>query len=156
MSRSFSGRCLGLMWTSLYLALCAASFACADDPKPAGSEKTPKVKIGLCTVAGKGGVGESGATSMLYHRVTGKKEIVMVVRTVNTSLCPNTGAVAVLLVNGKSVAHAIITDLKSSIQTSAKPGDDVIALVHAFPLFNGIACIRLGELDFTLEQCDLE
>jgi hypothetical protein len=136
--------------------LLAASVANADDPKPPGSEKAPKVKLGLCTVVGKGGVGESGPSSLVHHQVTGKREIVMVVRNTNSSLCPNTGAVAVLIVNGQAAATGMIDDKKSSIQASAKPGDHVVALVHAIPLFNGIACIRLGELEFTLEQCDLE
>ena len=38
---------------------------------------TAKVKSGLCQVVGQGGVGESGATSLLHHKVTGKREIVM-------------------------------------------------------------------------------
>ena len=114
-----------------------------------------KVAKGACKIVASGGVGESGATSLVYHRVTGRREIVMVVRNVGTTLCPNTGAVAVLVVNGVTVAHGVITDKKSSIQANARPGDYVIALVHAIPLFNEIACIRLGELEFTLEQCDL-
>jgi hypothetical protein len=93
---------------------------------------------------------------LLHHRVTGKREIVMVVRNNKSSLCGNTGAIAVLVVNGEPVKHGKITDKKSSIQASAKPGDHIIALVHTIPLFNTIACIRLGELEFTLEQCDLE
>ncbi|MBI2716507.1 MAG: hypothetical protein HYX37_18975 [Rhizobiales bacterium] len=116
----------------------------------------PQTKSGLCQVVGKGGVGESGATALVTHTVTGKSEIVMVVRNVGSSLCPNTGAIAMLIVNGVPAAHGNITAAKTSIQASAKPGDQVIALVHAIPLFNGIMCIRLGELDFTLEQCDLE
>ena len=112
-------------------------------------------KSGACKVVGKGGVGESGATSFVYHTVTGKTEIVMVVRNTGTSLCPNTGAIAVLVVNGVSAAHGVITAAKSSIQVNAKPGDHVIALVHAIPLFNDVNCVRLGELEFSLEQCDL-
>ncbi|MBI3704477.1 MAG: hypothetical protein HY244_11700 [Rhizobiales bacterium] len=115
-----------------------------------------QTKAGLCKVVGKGGVGESGATSLVAHKVTGNSEIVMVVRNVGSNLCPNTGAVAMLVVNGMPVSHGNITTAKHSIQASAKPGDQVIALVHAIPLFNEIACVRLGELDFTLEQCDLE
>ncbi len=110
----------------------------------------------LCNVVGNGGVGESGATSLLHHKVTGDREIVMVVRNIRSSLCPNTGAVAVLLVNGQVVTQGIITEVNNAIQASAKPGDDVIVCAHAIPLFNEIACIRLGELEFTLEQCDLE
>ena len=115
-----------------------------------------QTKSGLCQIVGKGGVGESGATALVAHKVTGKNEIVMVVRNVGSSLCPNTGAVAMLVVNGVPVSHGNITDAKNSIQASAKPGDQVVALVHAIPLFNQIVCIRLGELDFTLEQCELE
>ena len=111
---------------------------------------------GLCQVVGKGGVGESGATSLLQHQVAGDLEIIMVVRTNETNLCANTGAIAVLVVNGNPVVHGTITDVKSSIQVNAKPGDTVIALVHAIPLFNDIVCARLGELSFTLEQCNLE
>ena len=116
----------------------------------------PQTKSGLCQIVGKGGVGESGATALVTHKVTGKSEIVMVVRNVGSSLCPNTGAIAMLVVNGGPVSHGNITTAKKSIQTSAKPGDQVIALVHAIPLFNEVMCVRLGDLDFTLEQCDLE
>ncbi len=116
----------------------------------------PQSKSGLCQIVGKGGIGESGATALVTHKVTGKSEIVMVVRNVGSSLCPNTGAIAMLVVNGVPVSHGNITTAKKSIQTSAKPGDQVIALVHAIPLFNEVMCVRLGELDFTLEQCDLE
>ena len=80
----------------------------------------------------------------------------MVVRNIKSSLCPNTGAVAMLVINGHVAAQGVITTVKSSIQANAKPGQHVIAIVHAIPLFNKIACIRLGELQFTLEQCDLE
>ena len=107
-------------------------------------------------MVGTGGVGESGATSLLHHEVTGKLEIVMIVRNIGSSLCGNMAAVATLVVNGKAAAHGIITAAKSSIQASARPGDHVIALIHMIPLFNGVMCVRLGELDFTLDQCDLE
>lgn len=93
---------------------------------------------------------------MLHHKVTGKGEVVMVIRNNKTSLCPNTGAIAILVVNGEPVSHGVITDKKSSIQASAKPGDMVIGLVYAIPLFNQIACVRLGELECSLEQCNLE
>ena len=110
----------------------------------------------LCKTVAKGGVGESGASSLVHHQVTGSREVVMVVRTTETSLCGNTGAVAVLVVNGQSIDHGIITDKGATIQANAKPGDNVFALVHTIPLFNEIACVRLGELDFELQQCDLE
>jgi hypothetical protein len=115
----------------------------------------PKSKSGACIAVGHGGVGESGASSFIAHKVTGKVQKLMVLRTTETSLCPNTGAVAVLVVNGKPKAHGNITDKGSSIQTTAKPGQWVAAIVHTVPLFNEIACIRLGELSVQLDQCDL-
>ncbi len=108
-----------------------------------------------CVQVGKGGVGESGASSILVHQVTGKTSKLAVVRTLETSLCGNTGAVAVLVVNGVSAAHGNITAKGSSIQAEAKPGDWVVAIVHTVPLFNNIMCVRLGELYFGLDQCHL-
>ena len=109
---------------------------------------------GPCTVIAKGGVGESGASTMLYGRVGGKTAKLMLLKTVETSLCGNTGAVAVLLVNGHAVAHGVITDKGASIQAEANPGDNVVAVVHTVPLFNEIMCIRLGELSVELNECD--
>lgn len=79
----------------------------------------------------------------------------MVVRNVETSLCGNTDAVAVLVVNGVPMAHGNISDHGHSIVEEARPGDHVVAIVHTIPLFNDIVCIRLGELEFTQESCEL-
>lgn len=113
-----------------------------------------KHNVGACVTVAKGGVGESGASSLLHHQVTGKLEINMVLRTVNTSLCPNTGAHAMLSVNGEPKAFGDLTAEGASIQANANPGDHVVAIVHAVPLFNDIACVRLGELCVELQQCD--
>src|SRR5690242_2561928 len=110
---------------------------------------------GPCIAVGKGGVGESGDSTFISHQVTGNIQKLMVLRTTETNLCPNTGAVAVLVVNGDPRAHGNITDQGSSIQTTANPGEWVAAIVHTVPLFNGIACVRLGELSVQLDQCDL-
>lgn len=112
-------------------------------------------KSGPCIAVGKGGVGESGASTFISHQVTGRTQILMVLRTTETSLCGNTGAVAVLVVNGIPKAFGNITAKGSSIQTTANPGDWVAAIVHTVPLFNEIVCIRLGELYVQLDQCDL-
>lgn len=109
---------------------------------------------GLCKVVGKGSVGESGTSSLHYHQVTGDHEIIMVVRPGESSLCGSTGAVAAVVVNDAVVVQGVISD-GSSIQANANPGDHVAALVHTVPLFNGVVCAQLGELQFTLEQCDL-
>jgi hypothetical protein len=108
-----------------------------------------------CIEVASGGVGESGASSLATHQVTGKISKLMVLRTTETSLCPNTGAAAVLVVDGVLTAAGIITASGSSIQAEAQPGQWVIGIVHTFPLFNEIMCIRLGELSFRLDECDL-
>lgn len=148
--------CRVLPLTGICVLLFAASMAYADEPGSPDAENSPPATTGLCTKVGEGGVGESGASKLLHHEVTGDREIVIVVRNVNTSLCPNTGAVALILVNGEPAAHGIITKPKNSVQVSAKRGDQVVAIVHTIPLFNGVSCIRLGNLEFTLEQCELE
>ena len=117
----------------------------------------PKSKAGACVAVADGGVGESGASSSLLHKVEAKIQKIMVLRNVDSSLCGNTGAVAMLVVNGKPVAQGNITKVGSSIQTpgTVGPSDIVVAIVHTVPTFNEIVCIRLGELSVVLDECDL-
>jgi len=110
---------------------------------------------GPCQEVAKGGVGESGASSQVVHQVTARISKLMVLRTVESSLCPNTGAAAMLLVNGELQAAGTITDVGDSIQAEAAPGDRVVGIVHTIPLFNDIVCVRLGELSYRLDECDL-
>lgn len=110
----------------------------------------------LCQVVSKGRVGETGIVSRVHHQVTGGREVMMVLRNTESSLCPNTGAVAMLIVNGKPASTGDITQKNASIQANVNPGDHVYALVATVDLFNGIVCVRLGNLSYTLEQCDLE
>ena len=114
-------------------------------------------KADSCVAVAKGGVGESGASSFLLHKLVAKIPKIMVLRNVDSNLCGNTGAVGMLVVNGKPVAQANITEVGSSIQTPAPvgPGDVVVAIVHTLPLFNEIVCIRLGELSVVLDECNL-
>jgi hypothetical protein len=63
--------------------------------------------------------------------------------------------VAVLVVNGSPAASADITRPHSSIQAEAAPGSRVSAIVHTVPHFNGVMCIRLGELQYNLDECEL-
>ena len=112
-------------------------------------------KAGPCTTVSKGGIGESGASTILIHPVSAPIAKMMVLRTTQTSLCGNTGAIGVLVVNGDPVAHGNITAAGSSIQAEVQHGDTVVAIVHTVPLFNEIVCIRLGELHIELQECDL-
>jgi len=117
----------------------------------------PDYKADSCVAVAKGGVGESGASSFLLRKLTAKIQKIMVLRNVDSNLCGNTGAVGMLVVNGKPVAQGNITEVGSSIQTPATvgSGDVVVAIVHTVPIFNEIVCIRLGELSVVLDECDL-
>ncbi len=107
------------------------------------------------TVVGKGAVGESGPTAIVNYTVKAKTEILMLVRTVDTSLCGNTGAFALMFKNGMLVAHGAITDDGASIQHTADPGDDIVVYVATFPIPNEIVCVRLGDLYFHVIQHEL-
>ena len=114
-------------------------------------------KAGACVTVSKGGVGESGASSFLLHKVAATTQKLMVLRNVDSSLCGNTGAVGMLVVNGNPVAQGDITKIGSSIQTPATvgSGDVVTAIIHTVPTFSDVVCIRLGELSVVLDECDL-
>lgn len=112
-------------------------------------------KSDACVAVGQGSVGESGASSILCHTVSGTTSKVIVVRQTGSSLCPNTGAVATLLVNGVPVATESISAAGSMLQTDANPGDKITVVVHTVPLFNGVLCVRLGDLSFRLDECEL-
>lgn len=115
----------------------------------------PETSRGCKTVA-KGGVGESGASSFLSHAVTGTTSKIMVLRNVNTSLCGNTGAIGVLVADDQPVASGDLSAVGASIQAEAAPGVHIAAVIHTVPRFNGITCVRLGELTVQLNECELE
>ncbi len=110
--------------------------------------------MGVCKVVAKGGVGESGASSTVHHKFDEKITKNMVMRAVDSNLCSNTGASAVLIINGKPVACGDITGVGSTISAEVGPEDQVVGIVNTVPLFNNIKCVMLGELSFTLEECD--
>jgi len=110
---------------------------------------------GACVTVAKGGVGESGASQLLTHSVEAATSKMVVLRNVDSSLCPNTWALASLFVNGVPVASGNVSEKGSSIQAEVSPGGSISAIVHAVPNFNRVVCVRLGEASFTLEECDL-
>ncbi len=127
-----------------------------EKSRSVGGVRESEFNSSLCKTVGDGAVGEPGLVSVLQHTVNSDRESIMVVRNNETSLCASHSAVAVLLINGKFAAHGDISSLNSLIQANAQPGDTVIAVAKAVPLQNGIRCVRLGEVKFSLEQCDLE
>jgi hypothetical protein len=102
----------------------------------------------------EGSVGERGPSTVLVHRVSSGPRRLMVLRTTRSSLCGNTGAVALLVVNGEPRVHRVLTEVGSSVEIEAGPRDRVVAIVHTIPLFNEIVCARLGRLDVVLEARD--
>ena len=96
-----------------------------------------------------------GASTLLIHTVTGPTSKMIVLRKASSSLCPNTGALAVLTVDGEAVASGNISSSHSLIQFEASAGSRVAAIVHTFPMFNGVLCVRLGELTVNLDECEL-
>ncbi len=38
------------------------------------------------------------------------------------------------------------------LSTQVIPGDKVVVIVHTFPHFNQIKCVRLGDLSFQLDE----
>lgn len=106
------------------------------------------------TVVAKGAVGESGSSTTVNYTVKACTKTMMIVRTVDTSLCGNTGAFALMFNNGVLVANGIITDDGAAIRHMAAPGDEISVYVATFPIPNGVMCIRLGELAFHVMQQD--
>jgi hypothetical protein len=107
-----------------------------------------------CIEIARGGVGESGASSLLIHEHNEAGQKLAVLRNAETSLCPNTGAVGMLVVNGQPVAQGDLTEVGSSIQSTINSGDVLAAVIQAIPKFNEISCVRLGELSVVLLECD--
>lgn len=110
---------------------------------------------GACTSVARGGVGESGASALLIHSIKGPHSKMIVLRNVESSLCPNTWALASLFVNGTPMASGNISTEGSSIQVEVSAGGSVAALIQAVPNFNRVSCVRLGEASINLEECDL-
>lgn len=108
----------------------------------------------VCQTVASGSVGETGASTLLVHQVDADIAKMMVVRKQASSLCPNTGVIATLSINGKPVACANLTD-DEPLSAEAQPGDAVTVIVHTIPLFNDIMCVRLGDFSFQLDECDL-
>lgn len=108
-----------------------------------------------CAPIVSGSVGMSGSFCVLTQTVTGPTAKMIKLVTTQTSLCPNTGANAQLLLNNASVASGEITNPQTTLQTEAQPGDQVTAVISTYPRNNGVVCVQLGELHVELQECDL-
>ncbi|MGK7950631.1 MAG: hypothetical protein AB4368_18100 [Xenococcaceae cyanobacterium] len=107
-------------------------------------------------IVGKGSVGEESNTATIEYKFESNRQKLMIVRTVETNLCPDTGAFAFLFRNGQEVTNGSITELGSSIQAEAEPGDRFAVFVTLYPLFNEVKvfCEDLGNLNFNFIEID--
>jgi len=105
----------------------------------------------LSLVASSGCVGECGTSSSISYTVpgpTGRNNQLLLFKD-NSNLCPNTGALAFIRVNGVFVA-AIDLSTSNGQMFTARGGDVVTVSVTTFNKNNGISCKRLGNLNFSI------
>ncbi|HLP62570.1 MAG TPA: hypothetical protein VK186_27270 [Candidatus Deferrimicrobium sp.] len=105
---------------------------------------------------GSGCIGECKAPTKVEYTVNSKCNVLVIARTVETSLCPDMGVHIFLFKNGEEVGNGHITRKDDAIQTEAEPGDKIMAYIMTYPLYNGINCIRQGNLKFELFKKNIE
>ena len=101
-------------------------------------------------------VGACGATATISTPVlcasSASRSVRFCVRNEASSLCPNTGAVATIFIDGVPVSTSIITTVGSSVSFFAKCGSTVKVVTTTYPLNNGIECVWQGELTTGLRR----
>jgi len=101
-------------------------------------------------------VGACGSSSTISYPVlcvsSVSKTVRFCVRNEASSLCPNTGAVATVFIDGNPVSTSVITPVGSTISFSAKCGSKVKVVTTTYPLNNGIHCVWQGELTVGLRR----
>lgn len=112
-------------------------------------EKSP------CTVIESGSVGEIAESVMLTHQLSSEYSKMLVLRRKESSLCPNTGVIAIVVIDGEVVASGSINSEGSTLTHELQQNETAVVVVRTVPVFNDIVCIQLGELSFDLEECDL-
>ena len=122
-----------------------------------GTAQTSISSSNVCksgTVVATGCVGACGVPGELGYYVTpaSQRAVPLCLQNLNSSLCPNTGAFALIYVDGSLVASGVITAVGSSIPFVAQAGSTVKVLVPTFSINNGIQCIWLGNLNFGLKR----
>jgi hypothetical protein len=100
-------------------------------------------------------IGQASSNLAITHQVPSGQEKILVTKLNRNTLCPNTGVLATLLVNGKIATQVVLEGENASLLCNAKPGDVVVAVASLCPLMNPIACIELGEALVILNECEL-
>lgn len=104
-------------------------------------------------VVKSGCIGECGLKQPIpniEYIVNSPKNVLIIFKSIESSLCRNTGVYVFLFKNGKEVANGHLHGKGEFIQTIAAKGDKINAYIIAYPLFNGMKCIRQGNLKFNL------
>ncbi|MEM1322992.1 MAG: hypothetical protein AAGG75_22190 [Bacteroidota bacterium] len=103
-----------------------------------------------------GCVGACGTSSTITYPVlcvsAEQRRVALCVRNEASSLCPNTGAIAKVYVNGTLRASGDITAQGSSITFFAACGDQVSVVTSTYPISNNIQCVWLGQLTVGLRR----
>jgi hypothetical protein len=99
-------------------------------------------------------IGQATSSQVMTHQVPNGQEKIIVLRCERNHLCPNTGVLTTLLVNGKIATQGILESLTDAIQCNAIPGDIVVAVATLYPLMNSVRCVELGNATVTLSECD--
>jgi hypothetical protein len=125
-----------------------------DENRPLGVNDMTTDRTHVCINVAEGSVGETGDSALLTHSVSANTTKKMVLRNTHDSLCPNTGAIAVLAVNGIPVTAVAKGSSEVVLSHEVNPGDMISLIVHTVPMPNDAQCIRLGTFEFALDECD--
>jgi hypothetical protein len=115
----------------------------------------PPMADGACKSVGSATVGQSGLFGILSHTVQGPTRKLMVLRTVQSGLCPSHGAVATLTIDGVLAGTQDMSTGGGILQAEAAPGAMVLAAIALVPKNNGVLCVQLGDVTVRLDECEL-
>lgn len=107
-----------------------------------------------CKKIGSSLIGQATSNQVATYQVPSGQEKLIVLRCERNNLCPNTGVLTTLLLNGKIATQGILESLTDTIQCNATPGDSVVAVASLYPLMNSARCMELGDALVTLSECD--
>jgi len=109
--------------------------------------------VGNCSnVVAAGCVGNCGAPSTTSFVVSGAFFQSFCLQNDQSSLCANTGAYAYVYRNGTLIAQGDITAVGSTINFWAFAGNTITVTVQTYGINNGIQCIWLGELYYSVKN----
>ncbi|ADB14962.1 hypothetical protein Psta_0267 [Pirellula staleyi DSM 6068] len=104
-----------------------------------------------------GSVGQdSGTTSFVSLVPAGHRRQMAIVRVTESTLRDNCFTIGIIIVNAIPVAVGILADPQDILQHEVNDGDQLVVVVDAVPLLNGISCDQLGRLAYELRLVEFE